>query len=263
MLIDSHCHLASPTLAEEIDDLVQRAVEAGVTRLVTIGTDLDDGATCLEFAEHYPEVYAAVGIHPTSVTEIEAEDWLEQIERMAAHPKVVAIGEIGLDYYHDPPEGWTFEAYQQRQKDFLRQQLELASRLGKNVVVHNRNSWEDTVEAVLPYSDRLRAVFHCHTGSWESARPLIEANHLISFTGIATFKSAKEVREAATQAEKGHFMVETDAPYLSPAPHRGKRCEPAFVRHTAEAIADFRGESLEALAAHTTATGEAFFRFPA
>ncbi len=261
MLVDSHCHLASRQLAGEIDAVVERARAQGVTRLVTIGTDLDDGPTCLQLAESHPEIHAAVGIHPTSVTEIEAADWLDQIEAWARHPKVVAIGEIGLDYFHKPPEGWTFEAYQARQMDFLEKQLDLAGRLGMNVVVHNRDSWDDTVGAVLPHSDRLRAVFHCHTGSWASAAPLIEAGHLISFTGIATFKSATVVREAATEAAEGQFMVETDAPYLAPVPYRGKRCEPAYVRHTAEAIAGFRGESLEALAAHTTATAEAFFGF--
>lgn len=261
MLVDSHCHLASPSLREDSDGVVERALAQGVERLVTIGTDLEDGEICLRLAERHDCVHAAVGIHPTSVTGIEADDWLEQVERLAAHPKVVALGEIGLDYYHDPPDGWTFEAYQARQKEFLTRQLDLAARLKMNVVVHNRNSWEDTVAAVLPYSGRLRAVFHCHTGTWQSALPLIEADHLISFTGIATFKSAHEVRQAATEATAGRFMVETDAPYLSPVPHRGKPCEPAYVRHTAEAIASFRGESLETLVAHTTTTTEAFFRF--
>lgn len=261
MLTDSHCHLASPALASVMDAVIERAGAQGVTRLVTIGTDLDDCQTCLDFAEKYPQVYAAVGIHPASVTDIDADDWLDQIAQWAQHPKVVAIGEIGLDYYHPPPEGWTFEAYQARQKEFLERQLDLACRLGKNVVVHNRNSWEDTVAAVLPYSGRLRAVFHCHTGSWDTAAPLIQADHLVSFTGIATFKNAAVVREAATEAMAGKFMLETDAPYLAPVPYRGKRCEPAFVRHTAEAIATFRGESLESLAAHTTATAEGFFGF--
>lgn len=262
MLVDSHCHLTSGSLLEETTAIVERAVEQGVTRLITIGTDLDDCPKCVALAEAHPEIYAAVGIHPTSVTEIEDPDWLSRIEELAQHPKVVAIGEIGLDYFHDPPSGWTFEAYQERQKDFFELQLELASKLKKNVVVHNRESWEDTVNQVLPYSDRLRAVFHCHTRPWEDAKPLIDRGHLISFTGIVTFKSAKDVQQAAIDATPGHFMVETDAPYLAPVPHRGKRCEPAFVRHTAEAMASSRGETLQALAEHTTETAEAFFGLP-
>ncbi len=261
MLVDTHCHLASPSLAPEIEAIVERAHAQGVTRMVTIGTDLEDCQTCVDFADRFPEIYAAVGVHPTSVTDVTAEDWLAQIEELAAHPKVVAIGEIGLDYYHDPPEGWTFEDYQNRQKTFLTAQLDLAVALGKNVVIHNRESWEDTVAAVLPYSGKLRAVFHCHTSSWETAEPLIAQDHLISFTGIATFKSAKIVRQAAIDAQAGKFMLETDAPYLAPTPYRGKRCEPAYVRHTAETIAAARGEALEKLAAHTSRTAEAFFGF--
>ncbi|MFT5192717.1 MAG: TatD DNase family protein [Verrucomicrobiales bacterium] len=265
MLVDSHCHLASPTLAADIDGVVERAIDAGVARMITLGTDLEDCQTCVDFADRFPQVHAAVGIHPCSVTETDAEDWFDQIEQMAQHPKIVAIGEIGLDYYHNPPEGWTEEEYHARQKDFLTQQLDLAVRLKKNVVIHNRDRgdqrvcWDDTLAAVLPYSDRLRAVFHCHIRDWASAAPLIEANHLVSFTGIATFKNAEVVRNAATEAVAGHFMVETDAPYLAPMPYRGKRCEPAYVRHTAQAIADFRRETLESLAAHTTQTAETFF----
>lgn len=259
MLIDIHCHLASPTLAGEMDGVVERAIAAGVTRMVTIGTDLEDCQICIDLAERYPQIYAAVGIHPCSVTEVDTDDWLDQVAAWAAHPKVVAIGEIGLDYYHDAPDGWTTETYHQRQKTFLERQLELAVQLGKNVVVHNRESWDDTVDMVRAYNGKLRAVFHCHTSAWAATEPLIAANHLVSFTGIATFKNAATVREAATAAVPGQFMLETDAPYLAPVPHRGKRCEPAHVRHTAEAIAQFRGESLEHLAAHTTETARDFF----
>ena len=142
MLVDSHCHLASASIVDDIEAVVARAVENGVTRMVTIGTDLEDGQVCLDFADRFPEVYAAVGIHPCSVTEIEAEDWLEQIEQWASHPKVVAIGEIGLDYYHAPPENWTEDRYRELQKIFFQRQLELAAKLGKNVIVHNRDRKE-------------------------------------------------------------------------------------------------------------------------
>ena len=259
MLVDSHCHLASPALAADLPAVVKRAMDSGVNRIIAVATDLEDCQSCLQLAQTHPQVYATVGIHPTSTTGIADEAWLDHIERWASHPKVVAIGEIGLDYYHDPPPGWTWETYRARQKDFLSKQLDLAARLQKNVVIHNRRSWDDTVAAVLPCSGRLRAVFHCYTGDWASAIPLVENNHLVSFTGIATFKKASVVRQTATEAKAGQFMVETDAPFLAPVPHRGKRCEPGFVRFTAEAIAEFRGESLASLAAHTSSTAEAFF----
>ena len=267
MLVDSHCHLASHNYSsEELDQVVANAMDQGVTRMVTIGTDLEDSAACITLAERFPGVYAAVGIHPCSVTEIDAEDWSGQIEQLANHPKVVAIGEIGLDYFHGAPEGWTDEDYRDRQMAFFNQQLELASRLGKNVIVHNRDRsekdrpcWNDTLQAVLPFSEKLRAVLHCHTSDWESAKPLVDRGHLISFTGIVTYKSAAVVLEAAGAAVAGQFMVETDAPYLAPVPHRGSRCEPGYIRDTAECIAKARNVSIESLAAHTTETAEQFF----
>lgn len=248
MLIDSHCHLASYKYAhDELDQVVANAEAAGVTRMVSIGTDLEDGAACIALAERFSGVYAAVGIHPCSVTEIEADDWLEQIEKRAMHPKVVAIGEIGLDYFHGAPKGWNDEDYRDRQKDFFAKQLDLASKLGKNVIVHNRDRsekvrpcWDETLQTILPYSGRLRAVLHCHTSDWESAKPLVDRDHLISFTGIVTYKSAAVVLEAASVAGAGQFMVETDAPYLAPVPHRGGRCEPGYTRDIAECIAKAR-----------------------
>lgn len=269
MLVDSHCHLASHKFGLEVDEVVASAIDSGVTRMVTIGTDFEDCQDCLSLADRFPGVYAAVGIHPCSVTEIRADDWLSQIERLASHPKVVAIGEIGLDYFHGAPEGWSESDYRARQKDFFQRQLELAAKLGKNVIVHNRDRsesdrpcWEDALEMVLSFSDRLRAVLHCHTSDWESAKPLVDQGHLISFTGIVTYKSAATVLQAATDAAAGQFMVETDAPYLAPVPHRGKRCEPGHTRHTAEVIAAARGETLEALAGHTSETAKTFFGFP-
>jgi len=259
MLIDTHCHLASYRLLEEIELIVKRACEQDVHAMVTIGTDLDDCRDCLKLAETYPNIYATVGVHPTSVTEVTAGDWLQQIEAMAQHPKVVAIGEIGLDYFHKAPEGWTRENYVARQKDFFRKQLNLAAQLGKNVVVHTRESWEDNVSEVSAFKGKLRAVFHCHTGSWQEAERVASDGHLVSFTGIATFKNALEVREAVIQAKAGQFMLETDSPYLAPVPYRGKRCEPSYVRLIAETIADFRGETVAELSEHTTATAEAFF----
>lgn len=264
-LTDSHCHLASRQFTDEIGEIVSRAKEHSIGRLVTIGTDLEDSARCVELADTHQPVYAAVGIHPCSVHEIEPSNWLDQIRKLTTRPKVVAIGEIGLDYFHPAPDGWTEEGYHARQAEFFTAQLELAVELGLNVVVHQRDRgercWEDIQRLVAPFHGKLRAVFHCFTHSWDAAQPLVEQGHLISFTGITTFKSAKEMQACATDAAIGSFMLETDAPYLAPAPHRGKRCEPAFTSHTAEFIANLRGISLEQLAQETEQTAEAFFRF--
>jgi TatD DNase family protein len=172
---------------------------------------------------------------------------------------------MGLDYFHPAPEGWTEEAYHARQAEVFSAQLELAAELGLNVVVHQRDKgdrcWPDILDLIGPFHGKLRAVFHCFTHNWEAAKPLIDQGHLISFTGITTFKSAVEMQQCATDATPGSFMVETDAPYLAPTPNRGKRCEPAYTADTAKFIADLRGMNLEQLAAETDATAESFFRF--
>jgi TatD DNase family protein len=264
MLIDTHCHLASSKFgADELDGLVGRAIEAGVTRIIAIGTTLKDSLRNIDLAERYPGVFAAVGIHPTYVLELPPTDesWLRELRDMAAHPRVVAIGEIGLDFYHAPDHG-SEEAYFARQAEVLRLQLELAAELNYNVVVHQRESYDATVAAIRPFNGKLRAVFHCFTGSAEQAAPLIADGHLVSFTGITTFKSAADVQACAKGVASGSFMLETDAPYLAPVPYRGKRCEPAYTQNTAEHIANLRGLSIAELASETTATAEAFFRFP-
>jgi TatD DNase family protein len=262
MLIDTHCHLASAKFpADEMDEIVRRAIDAGVTRIVTIGTNLDDCWRNIALTEKYPEVFATVGIHPTDVLDLpEGTLWLEEIGQMLGNSKVIAIGEIGLDYFH-PPNTGSVAAYHTRQAEVFRAQMEFAADQGYNIVIHQRESYEDTVAAVEPFDSKLRAVFHCFTGTIDQAKALLERGHLVSFTGIVTFKNARDVQECATSVPAGSFMVETDAPYLAPVPHRGKRCEPTFTRHTAEHLAKLRGVTIDELAAETTATAEAFFKF--
>ncbi len=264
-LTDTHCHLASRQFAEDVEATIARAIAAGVSRMVTIGTDLEDGPRCLEIAEGHPGVFAAIGIHPCSVHEITEPDWLERVRTMAARPKVAALGEIGLDYFHPAPAGFTDAEYHARQAAFFTSQLDLAVELGLNVVIHQRDKgarcWAEIQRLMKPYHGRLRAVFHCFTAPWEAAIPMIERGHLVSFTGIATFKTAIAIHDCATKAAPGSFMLETDAPYLAPVPHRGKRCEPAHTRLTAEWIAELRGVTVAQLAAETNATAETFFRF--
>jgi TatD DNase family protein len=262
MLIDTHCHLDSSRFKNDLPEVVERALEAGVTRIITIGCDVESSRRAIAIAEQYPQIFCTVGVHPCYVMDVTEPDWLEQITDMAAHPKVVAIGEIGLDYYHNPPEGTSWETYKERQRDFFHRQMELAVQCGKNIVVHQRNSFADSVAMVQKFEDRLRAQFHCFINTWEDAVPLVERGHVISFTGISTYPKAPEVLACAVEATAGNFMVETDAPYLTPQAQRGQRCEPAHVRFTAEAIAQARGISLEALAAVTNQCAETFFRLP-
>lgn len=265
MLTDSHCHLASHRFQpEEVSDLIERARAAGVGRLVTLATSLDDLPANLAFAEN-PMVHACIGIHPCDVHHA-PDDAVSRLAGFVEDPRVCAIGETGLDYYHAAPEGWGEAAFRARQQDFLRQHFELAASSGLNVVIHTRDrdgdaSFEDALAIYEAYHASVRAVFHCFIGPWENAERVLELGGLVSFGGVATFKNAREVRDTAAKCPAGSFMVETDAPYLAPEPCRGKRNEPAWVRHTAEFLAALRDEKFEELAIHTSASAAAFFRF--
>ncbi len=267
MIIDSHCHLGSYKFqTEDIPHVVAHAKEHNVDRMITLATSLDDCPTNLEIASLHPEIFACIGIHPCDVTDT-PDDFIDALESFATHPRCVAIGETGLDYFHPAPKGWTEDAYHARQQHFLEQHFELAAKLNKNIVIHTRDksgdaSLQDAIAIYRKYADRVRAVFHCFPFPYESAEPILELGGLISFTGIATFKNAGSVLDTATRCPSGSFMLETDSPYLAPIPHRGKRNEPAFTLFTAEAIAAARGESLESLAKHTTKTAESFYKLP-
>jgi TatD DNase family protein len=265
MLTDSHCHLASHRFhADEVPELIGRARDAGVGRLVTLATSLVDLHTNLTIAEN-PAVHACIGIHPCDVHHA-PDDATDQLAAFTGDPRVCAIGETGLDYFHPAPEGWTELDFRERQRAFLCRHFELAAAAGLNVVIHTRDqsahaSFEDALEIYHNYHTRARAVFHCFIGPWENAKRVLDLGGLVSFGGVATFKSAREVRDTALKCPAGSFMIETDAPYLAPEPHRGKRNEPAFVRDTALFLAALRGETFDELSAHTGQTTDAFFRF--
>ncbi len=267
MLIDTHAHLDFPDFAGEIEGIVARAREAGVSRILTVGTDAASSRRAVELAEAHPGViHAIVGIHPNAAAEAAPED-LQTLRELARHPAVAAIGETGLDYYRLPSlraEGGSTEEdapIKASQEHWFKAQLELAVETGLNVVIHQRGECRAETHALLaPYTGRLRAVFHCFNGTPEEMATWLELGHLVSFTGIVTFKNAQNVHQSATAAPAGRFMVETDCPFLAPIPHRGQRCEPAFTRLTAERIATLRGETLEQIARDTTATAEDFFR---
>src|SRR5256714_1599135 len=285
MLIETHAHLDYPDFAPDFDDVLRRATEAGVTRIITIGTSIESSRRAIDLAEKYPNIIAVIGVHPTYVQESE-DDVITPLRELAKSPRVVAIGETGLDYHSLPSmeaakdkkvqvfanalQGETEEqidasiedgAYKAKQAMLFEQQLDLAVELGLNVVIHQREAWDDTLQIMQPYTDKLRGVFHCFGGTREKGEDVIALDHLVSFTGILTFKNGASVREVAAQIPLNKLMVETDCPYLAPAPFRGKRCEPAYTRLVAESIASARGVPLQELAEATTKTAESFFRF--
>lgn len=266
MLTDSHCHLASHRFdPDEIPLLIDRARQAGVTRIVSLVTDLDDLHPNLAIAAAHPAVSVCIGIHPCHVHEA-PDDAVERLRPFARDPRVCGIGETGLDYYHPAPEGWEEDAFRQRQRDFLEAHFELAAHAGLNVVLHTRDasgdrSFRDALAIYRRHAARTRAVFHCFIGDAAAAEEVRRLGGLVSFGGVATFKNAGGVLATAASLPAGSFMLETDAPYLAPMPHRGQRNEPAFVRHVAEHLARARGESLDQLAADSGAAAANFFRF--
>jgi TatD DNase family protein len=260
MLIDTHAHLDYADYDPDRAEVIARAAEAGVTEIISIGTRLDSSTRAVELAENFPNIWATVGIHPCDVDDA-PDDVIGQLRRLAQSSRVVAIGEIGLDYHHLPEDPAQVAANKQRQAALFRGQLELAAELGLNAVIHQRDSWEETVAILREFTRRVRGVFHCFGGTIEQAREVIGLGHLVSFTGIVTFKNARQVQATAQDLAPDKFMVETDCPYLAPAPDRGKRCEPAHTRRVAEQIAQLRGVPLEEIAARTTETARAFFKF--
>jgi TatD DNase family protein len=259
MLTDTHAHLDFPDFADELPQVIERAHAAGVTRILTIGTTLESSQRAVELARQYEGVYAVVGVHPNHAHE-EPADIRTPLRELASLPKVVAIGEAGMDFHYLPGDD-TAGAIIAAQAAAFKQQLDLAAELGLNVVVHQRDAWSETLEVLAPYTGRLRSVFHCFGGTLGQARELIAQGHMVSFTGLVTFKNAPNAHECAALLPADAFMVETDCPYLAPVPFRGKRCEPAYVRQVAENIAQRRGVTLEEVARQTEACAERFFAF--
>ena len=260
MLIDTHAHLDYTDYDPDRAQVITRATAAGVTEIISIGTRIDSSARAVELAENFPNVWATVGIHPSEVDET-PDDAVERLRALAQSPRVVAIGEIGLDYHRLPEDPSEVEGNKLRQVVLFRRQLELCASLGLNAVIHQRDSWDDTLHILSNFTGRLRGVFHCFGGTLEQAQQVIALGHLVSFTGIVTFKNARQVQETAQNVAFDQFMVETDCPYLAPVPDRGKRCEPAHTRRVAIQIAQLRGLALEEIAARTTETARNFFKF--
>jgi TatD DNase family protein len=251
MLVDSHCHLDFPEFAPELDAVVARAKGAGVGVCVTIGTKMSGFPRVREIAERFDNVWCSVGIHPHEA-EVELLDSPAPLIEAAKHPKVVGIGESGLDYYyeHSPREA---------QKRNFRAHIAAARQTGLPLIVHTRDADDDTIAILREETARapFSGLVHCFTGTAALADAALEIGFSISVSGIATFKNSQALRDVIARVPLDRLLVETDAPYLAPVPVRGKRNEPAFVAHTAAALAMLKGESADALAAATT---ENFFR---
>jgi TatD DNase family protein len=260
-LIDTHCHLDFNRFDADRSDVILRAIEAGVVRIVVPGLDLATSHNICTIAEQYPNIYAAVGIHPNELANAgDLEQTLSEIRDLAAHNRVVAVGEIGLDYYwkNSPPEV---------QREWLKCQLNLGRDLSRPVILHNRDSTADIVAMLfewvasgLPEALHTRpGVVHSFSGNWADAKHFLDLGFYIGFTGPITYKNADEVRDVAMNAPIDRILIETDAPFLPPVPYRGKRNEPAYVRHVAEKLAEVRGTTLEAIAELTTQNASRLF----
>jgi TatD DNase family protein len=254
MLVDHHCHLDFPQFAPERDEIVARAAAAGVGVIVTISTRIRQLPELLALAERYPNVFCSVGTHPHNAHE-ELDVPVEEIVRLSQHPKVVAIGEAGLDYFYkkSPPEA---------QAEGFRRHIEAARITGLPLEIHTRDADDDTGRILEEEMAKgpFTAILHCYTGGAELARRAVALGHYVSFSGVVTFKKSDALRAVAAEVPLDRLLVETDAPFLAPEPYRGKRNEPAFVAHTATALARVHGVTPDELAAATTANFHRIFR---
>ena len=252
-LIDSHCHLDFPEFAPELEAVVARAREAGVGRMLTICTRLSKFDEVLAVAEKFDRMFCSVGVHPHEAAH-EANVDLARILELGKHPKVVGIGEAGLDYYYD-------KSPRERQQEVFALHIEAARQSGLPLIVHSRDADEDTARQLQEGAAKggLKGVIHCFTATQYLADAALELGFFISLSGIVTFKNAEALRQVARTVPLDRLLVETDSPYLAPMPMRGKRNEPSFVKHTAAYVADMLGLTFDELARRTTANFERLF----
>lgn len=252
MLIDTHVHLNAEQYEEDVVEVIESARRAGVNRMVVVGFDTTTIERAIELAETYSFIYAVIGWHPVDAIDCTQKE-LDWIESLASHPKVVGIGEMGLDYYWD-------KSPREVQQQLFRKQIQLAKRVNLPIVIHNREATADVVRILKEEeAATVGGIMHCFTGSVGVARECIAMNFLISLGGPVTFRNAKQPKKVAEEIELEHLLVETDAPYLTPHPYRGKRNEPKHVVLVAEEIAKLKGISYEEVAKQTTRNAEKIF----
>ncbi|MFW5942581.1 MAG: TatD family hydrolase [Chloroflexota bacterium] len=254
MLVDTHCHLDFERFDGDRDAIVERALAAGVKRMIVPALDLENCKAVLRLTERYSAVFAAVGVHPNSAAEWQ-DNWLDELRQMAAHDRIVAIGEIGLDYYWDttPPDV---------QRRAFAAQLRLAAELDLPVIVHNREADKDVLHLLArsPLRERERpGVLHSFSTTWATAETALEMGYYLGFTGPVTYPNADELREVVARTPMDRILVETDAPFLAPQAHRGQRNEPAFVTEVAAQIAEVRENNLKIVEAMTTENAACLF----
>jgi len=254
MLVDSHCHLDRLDLEPfegDLENALKFAGENGVERFLCVAIDRGNIPAVIAIAERFDNVYASVGVHPNEEDPVEVT--AEELIGLAAHPKVIAIGETGLDYFRSEGD----LAWQHRR---FRNHIQAAKLTQKPLIIHSREAREDTIRLMREEeAAEAGGIMHCFVEDWQTAQQAMEMGFYISFSGIVTFKNAAELREVAKQVPAERLLVETDSPYLAPVPHRGKSNQPAYVRNVAEFLAELRGESFEALAAQTTANFNRLF----
>ena len=252
MLVDTHCHLNHEQFNDDLTDVIARAEAADIRRMIVIGFDLTSSQRAVELAEQFDSVYAAVAVHPHDAQSYDA-DTETVLRQLAIRPNVVAIGEIGLDYHYD-------HSPRAEQHSAFRAQLAMAKELRLPVIIHCREAYEDTLDVLESEMDgEFSGVMHCWGGTMEEAQRSLDLGMFLGFGGVITFKNADEVREVARQAPSNRILIETDAPYLAPVPHRGKRNEPSYTQLVCEKLAELRQIPLDMLAAQTTANASVLF----
>jgi TatD DNase family protein len=255
MFIDSHAHLEMPQFDEDLDEVIQRASQYGVEAIITVGTNLELSKKALQIAHSYPNVYATVGIHPHDASEL-SDEKLQELRDLAEDPKVMAVGEIGLDFY------WN-RSPREKQIEAFRMQIRLARELGKPVVIHDRDAHYVMLSILKEERvEEIGGVVHCFSGGLPLAKECIRLNLSISFPGTVTFKNSARLRHVLINIPKERILLETDSPFLAPVPHRGKRNEPALIRYTAEKVAKILKLPVEELASVVRENTKRFFHLP-
>lgn len=265
IFFDTHAHLDYDDYKPDFAEVLARAQAVGITKIISIATDLASSRRALALAEKHEMIFAAVGWHPSNAHEAPS-DIRAELRELARHPKAVAIGECGLDYYRLPssgsseaPTGMSDNAYKKKQAEIFEQQLEVAAETGLNCVIHQRNSFDDLFAQIQPFAKKTRGVFHCFGESPERLQKILSLGWLVSYTGIVTFKNGQNIRDVLAATPLDQFMLETDCPYLAPVPYRGKRCEPAYVKEISETVAQVKLCSLNTLSEATCRTAHEFF----
>ncbi|MDD2402144.1 MAG: TatD family hydrolase [Clostridia bacterium] len=252
MFFDTHAHLDDEQFTEDRVDVISRLREAGVELVINVGCNMQSSLKSVEITKEYDFIYGAVGIHPHDASDLNEES-LGQLRELAREPRIVAVGEIGLDYYYD-------YSPRELQKKCFREMIGMAKELKLPIIIHDRDAHEDTLKIVKEEkANEVGGVFHCYSGSWEMAKEVMKLGFYMAIGGAVTFKNAKKVVEVAQEIPLDHLLIETDCPYLAPVPYRGKRNEPAYVSKVAERIAEIKGISIEEVAKATLENGKRLF----